>query len=435
MKSTLLALIFAVAGLGLSAQNLDKAKDLLKSKKLMDAKAEIDKVLAVDKNQKNAEAWYYKCKIYTTIADDSTLKQQVPDAHVQSLDALKKYVETDEAANKEKEKQSLLLKLDNYKPINSIYAGFFQDGASSYNAGKYDEALTDFKGALDSREFMFSKGWITQKFDTISTLYAGIAAEKAKKRDDAATYYSKIADMKLNDSKYEDIYKWLANYYSQDKSDETNALKYARLGKEVYPADSAWKEIELGIYESELDEYRKKGNKDSLFAKYDQILAQLPNSHVFTYNYGVEVYNYAVDTSSGKKPANSDALITKAKELLNKSLALKPDYAQANLLLGQIAYNDAVDFKATTKNIKGQKPEDIKKRADIRVAALKKFDDAIPYFEKIDQQLGSQGKLKQDDKRTLKDAYDLLITIYEQKNQKDKSDVYTKKFNDVDKVH
>ncbi len=435
MKSTLLAVLFAIAGFASNAQSIDKVKDLIKSKKLLDAKTEIDKVVAVEKNQKNAEAWYYKCKVYAAIAEDSALKAQVPDAHAQAFEALKKYVEIDEQTVKEKPKQQLLLQLDGYKPINTIYAGYFQDGASNYNTGKYSEALTDFKGALEARDFMFSKGWINQKFDTISTLYAGIAAEKAKKRDEAAFYYSKIADAKLADSKYIDIYKWLANYYSQDKSDETNALKYVTLGKEVYPKDSAWNEIELSVYDNELDEYRKKGNKDSLFAKYEHITNALPNSHVFVYNYGVELYNYAIDTSSGKRPANSDELIAKAKEKLSKSLQIKPDYAQAALLLGTITYNDAVDLKATTKNIKGQKPEDIKKRADIRTAATKKFDEAIPYFEKVEQVLGAQGKLKQDDKRTLKDAYDTLITIYEQKNQKEKADAYTKKFNDVDKVH
>jgi len=188
MKSTLLAVLFSLAVFVLNAQSLDKAKDLYKSKKYLDAKAEIEKVLAVEKNQKSAEAWYYKCKIYASIADDSTLKAQVPDAHAQAFEALKKYVETDEMAVKEKEKQQLLLKLDGYKPINSIYAGFFQDGATDYNTGKYPEALTDFKGAISARDFMFSKGWINQKFDTISTLYAGIAAEKAKKRDEASHY-------------------------------------------------------------------------------------------------------------------------------------------------------------------------------------------------------------------------------------------------------
>src|SRR5271154_6256964 len=114
MKSTLLAVLFAFAGFGLSAQSLDKAKDLFKAKKLMDAKAEIDKVVAVDKNQKNSEVWYYKCKIYAAIGDDSVLKTQVPDARAQAFDGLKKYIATDEDAVKEKEKQQLLLKLDGY---------------------------------------------------------------------------------------------------------------------------------------------------------------------------------------------------------------------------------------------------------------------------------------------------------------------------------
>ena len=73
--------------------------------------------------------------------------------------------------------------------------------------------------------------------------------------------------------------------------------------------------------------------------------------------------------------------------------------------------------------------------ADLRVAADKKFDEAIPYFEMVEKDLGSKGKLKMDEKTSLKDAYDLLITIYEQKNLKDKVDVYTTKFNNVDKDH
>ena len=435
MKSFLLAVLFFLGGLGLSAQSLDKAKDLFKAKKLMDAKSEIDKVLTVEKNQKNAEAWYYKCKIYAAIADDSTIKSQVPDVRAQSFDALKKYVTTDEQASKEKEKQLLLLQIDRYAPINSVYTGYFNDGVISFKAAKYADALVDFKGALSARDFMFSKGWTTAKFDTLITFYAGIAAEHAQNRDEAANYYSQIADAKLSDETYLNIYKWLANYYSQDKNDEKDALKYVNLGKQVFPKDTTWNDIELGVYDNELDVYRKNGNKDSLFSKYEQITAALPNNAVFVYNYGVELYNYAIDTSSGKKPTNSDALVAKAKEKLNKSLQLKPDYSQASLLLGTILYNEAVDIKATTKNIKGTKPEDIKKRADIRTTALKKFDEALPYFEKVDQELGSKGKLKQEEKRTLKDTYDLMINIYDQKNQKDKSDIYTNKFNDVDKVH
>jgi hypothetical protein len=53
----------------------------------------------------------------------------------------------------------------------------------------------------------------------------------------------------------------------------------------------------------------------------------------------------------------------------------------------------------------------------------------------VDKDLGSKGKLKMDEKSSLKDAYDLLINIYQEKKVKDKEDLYTNKFNNVDKDH
>jgi len=72
-------------------------------------------------------------------------------------------------------------------------------------------------------------------------------------------------------------------------------------------------------------------------------------------------------------------------------------------------------FATTGKGNQRPKPEDVKKRTDLRAQAVKKFDEAIPYFEKVEQDLGSKGKLKMQEKQALKDAYDLLITIYETK--------------------
>ena len=76
-----------------------------------------------------------------------------------------------------------------------------------------------------------------------------------------------------------------------------------------------------------------------------------------------------------------------------------------------------------------------KKKEELRKEVAKKFDEALPYFEKVDQILGGQGKLKMEDKQSLKDAYDLLIMIYENKDNKEKAAEYTEKFNTVDKKH
>lgn len=415
--------LLALVGTGLLAQSLDKAKDLYKANKLPEAKTEIDKVLAVEKNQKNGEAWYYKLKIYNGIAANDQLKAQYPDARDQAFEALKKYVDVDD-------KKMLLLQMDSYKPVNEIYQGYFQVGANDYNTGKYENALHQFNGALATSGYMSAKGWTNLKIDTTSTLYAGISAEKAGKKDSAAIFYGKLAEAKIsniNNSNMIEIYKWLVDYYGQ-KKDEANTRKFLALAKEQYPDDLFWPSTEL-------DMARESGNKDSLFAKYQEITTKFPKNHLFFFNYGLEMYQYATDTTKGPRPANADALIAKASENLKKCLELQPDYPQAALVLGQISYNAGVDLQGQTKKIPGKTPDDVKKRADLRIAAGKKFDEAIPYFEKVDQDLGSKGKLKMEEKQSLKDAYDLLITIYEQKQLKDKAEAYTNKFNSVDKDH
>jgi len=423
MRRLLLTGFLAAAGMGLFAQSVDKAKDLLKSNKLPEAKAEIDKALTVEKNQKNSEAWYTKLKIYNALAATDATRAQYPDARDQAFEALKKYVDVDD-------KKLLLLQMDGYKPVNEIYQGYFQIGANDYNGAKYKEALQNFTGALAASSYMNAKGWTNLKIDTTSTLYAGISAEKAGLKDTAAIYYGKLADAKIaniNGSNMIDIYKWLVDYYNT-KKDAANTAKYIGLAKEQYPEDLFWPSTEL-------DNLREKGNKDSLFAKYDEIVVKFPKNHLFFFNFGLELYQYASDTSKGSRPANYDALIAKSTEMLKKCLELQPDYPQAALVLGQINYNAGVDLQGQTKKIPGKGPDDIKKRADLRIAAGKKFDEAIPYFELVDKDLGTKGKLKMDEKSSLKDAYDLLITIYENKNIKDKVDLWTNKFNNVDKDH
>lgn len=423
MKRMLLSLFMAVICSGLFAQSVDKAKELLKANNLQGAKDEIDKVLLVDKNQKNAEAWYTKVKVYNAIAVNDQLKTQNPDALIQSLDALKKYTQLDD-------KKLASLTLDQYKPINEIYQGLFQAGAASYNSQKYPDALVDFRGAIAAIAFMFKQGWIKQSMDTTATLYAGISAEKSDKRDEAVIYYKTIADSgitKIGGNDMAEIYKWLADYYIR-KGDKETGAKYTALGQSKYPNDIFYDELQL-------DNLRKNGPKDSLFAKYEQINKQHPDSGIYFFNYGLELYQYATDTSTGKRVANSDELMHNAQDKLLTSVKLTPNYPQAYLVLGQIAYNEGVEFQVLGKPKGNTNAEELKKRQDYRAQSVKKFDEAIPYLEKVDQLLGIQPKLKKADKVALRDAYDMLITIYESKKDKPKIDAWTDKYNNVDKVH
>jgi len=426
MKKLFLTTVLALSAFVLFAQNLDKIKDLYKAKKLEEARTQIDQFLAVEKNTKNAEGWYYKAKIYNDISFDEKLSASVPDARKTAFEALKQYVAVDD-------KSLINLQLDNYKPVTDMYQGYFKDGAAYYNKNDYKNAYPNFKNCLAVSDYMIEKKWSTQTFDTSVVLYTGVSAEKSDMKDEAAIYYGRLAEAKVTGEGMVEIYKWLVDHYNT-KKDDVNTQKYLALGKEVYPADVFWDSMEL-------DRLREKGDKKALFAKYEEIIAKNPESHVFRFNYAAELYQEGYsDPDVAKRPANSAELIGKSEEQLKKVVELKPDYTQAQIVLGQLYYNQGVDLNAQVKAIKPPaggklKPEELKKKEDLRAEMMKKFDQAVPHLEKIDTQLSPQGKLKMEDKKTLKDALDLLITINDQKGNKDKVKVYEEKFNNVDKVH
>jgi hypothetical protein len=423
MKRMLFSLLLALICSGLSAQSVDKAKELLKANKIAEAKDEIDKVLLVDKNQKNADAWYMKVKIYNAIAANDQLSAQYPDALFQSFEALKNYTQYDD-------KKMVLLTLDQYKPINEIYIGLVQQGSANVKALKYSDALNDFKTAISAVSFMYKEGWTKQNMDTISTYYAGYSAENSKQRDEALVYYKIIIDSgitKIHGYDMAEIYKWVADYYWR-KGDKVNAAKYTAMGKAKYPNDLFYDELTL-------DNLRKNGPKDSLFVLYETITTEHPDSASYFFDYGLELYQYAMDSSSGKRVANAGELINKAKEKLLASLKLNPNFPQASLMMGTILYNEGVEFQVLGKPKGNTNAEELKKRQDYRAQSAKKFDDAIPYLEKVDQLLGSKAKLRKADKDALKDAYDSLINIYESRKDKAKIDLYTDKYNNVERNH
>ena len=424
MKRIVISSLLLLFAFGTFAQVTNKTKDLVKNNKYQDAKTEIDKVLANEKNAANAEAWYYKAKVYSALGSDTTVKSGVDDMKWEAFNAVKKYMELD---NKQ-----VLMQIENYKPLMDIYQSYFKTGAAYYNANNFEDAFNNFKKCLAVSEYLTEKKISNVQIDTSVVLYTGISAEKVNKKDDAAIYYSKLADAKVSGEGMAEIYKWLADYYSQ-KKDTDKAQKYLTLGKSIYPKDTFWAGFEL-------DMAREKGEKNNLYSKYEEIITADPSNHLYVYNYGIELYKDAYNEDPAKRPSNSEEMINKAATNLKKTLELKPDYAPASLVMGQILYNQGVDINAQAKAIKAPaggklKPEDQKKKDDAKAAMMKKFDEAIPYFEKVDQILGSQGKLKQDERTNLKDAYDLLITIYDQKGQKDKLKIYEEKFNNVDKVH
>ena len=433
LKTFLLSAVLVVAGSSLFAQKqVDKANDLLDKKKYAEARTEIDNFLANEKNKTNSAGWYMKAKVYSTIASDSTAQASVPDAKEVSMDAIKRYLEMEKGV-KDSTKRYMQLTLDNRRPLTDLYSAYSKEAASYYNAGNYNDAFKGFKGSLDVFEILSKEGWTSGiTLDTVSVLYAGISAEKANKLDTAAIYYSQIAESKAKAQGYESIYKWLADYY-KNKGDNEKSSHFVALGKEVYPDDPFWTGFEVGLLS-------ETGNKEELFKKYDELIKANPNNAIYYYNYAVELYKTAYNEDTTQRPANASEMTEKAIEMANKSIELDPKYPNSRMLLGQIYYNQGVDIINTNKAIKPKgnvklTAAQLKQKEDLRQQTAKKFDQAIVHFEKIDELLGSQGKLKMEEKQFLKDAYDLMINIYDQRQNTEKSGVYNEKFVNVDKIH
>jgi hypothetical protein len=293
------------------------------------------------------------------------------------------------------------------------YTGYSKQAANAYNTGNYKVAAEDFKNSLLIFDLLQSRGIISnQIIDTTTTLYAGISSEKANDPAAAAWYYGRIADRKCIGEGFVEIYKWLADYHKRT-GNVLKALKYLALGKEVYPYDPFWNGFELDIT-------RENGSKNELFNKYEQTIRENPGNYLFLFNYGVELYQTGYDVDMNKRPRNSEELISKAIEVMDKALALKPDFANAHMVLGQIYYNQGVELNNFNKGIRPQygtrlTAEQINKKNQLRDLTAVKFNQALPYLTRVVSLLDVQGRLSENDKENLKNALDLLIIITEEK--------------------
>ncbi len=427
MKKILLTSSFLVILSGLFAQDAKKLKSYLDAKQFDKAKAEVD--AAISKNPSDPTALYYKSKVYVALAADPQFKVSVPDARVQAFEAFKKAIDTDKD-----NKVLLLATQDQYKPIFDIYTGYYDAGAAAFNNGAtstnkadYDEALTLFKNSDMVGRYIFSKKWALSEIDTQLVLTMAKAAINAGKKEEAAIYLKKLADANIsgtaNDkTSYQLPYQWLSYYY-KDAKDDANFIKYLSLGKKNFPKEDYYDAILL-------DYYRDKKDYDLLFKKYGEIIAAFPDSMQYHFNYANESFNYIYNSDAGTKINNKEELLKTVGTEIQKVLVATPDDVNANWLLGQFYYNQGIDLKEKANAVKGAKPEDVKKKADLNAQAKDAFNKAIPFTEKSLSILEKSNK--KADKSKYKSIADLMQRIYTSLNQQDKVKLYTAKYDTAD---
>lgn len=419
MKKIMLIAFMAGWTLGLSAQNLNKVKDMLKDNQLDKAKEGIDALLTAPKNQKNPEVWYTKAKIYGAIAASDQFKTLVTDGRADAFDAIKKAQEID------KTKATTLLTLDNYKPIYDIYGSYFDAAASQYNAEKYEDALANFKKSGEIGTYIFDQGWGLYKLDTTLVYYSALAAMNAKKEDEAVALFQKLADAKVA-AKPEHVtsFRYLAKYYL-DKKDYANMEKYVKLGLELYPKDDYLPLVQF-------DYLRSLGDKKAIYAKYEELIAANPDGFDMIVDYANELFNETHVSDAKDRPADYAERCAKIETLYKKALSLKPDALEVNLNLAKHYFNQALFIEDDMNKIKGKTPDDLKKKDELKAQVLSLCDKAIPPFEVVFNEYSNKGTLKLSEKSEYKSACNNLAYCYDRKGDKAKSEFYQKKYDEAD---
>ena len=133
MRKFLLTGLFAVTVSGLFGQKISEVKEKVAKEKYDEAKEKLDKVLQDPKNASNAEAQYYKGKVYLHYAEIDSADQLSYNAVNESFAGYKKTLEIDP--------KYPLMQIEQNIGLFRLFDIQYNKGIRNYNNKKYDPAF------------------------------------------------------------------------------------------------------------------------------------------------------------------------------------------------------------------------------------------------------------------------------------------------------
>ena len=415
-KLILTTILVFIMSAGLMAQSVDDLKELAGKNEWAKAKEAVDKHLANEKNAKKSDGWYWKAVIYNAVARDENLSKQFPDARMQSFEAYKKYLELDP--------KMVMGTLSQHAALFDVAFGHLEEASNGFNNKKYEYALVNFKQAEKVEEFIVAKGFTYGEFafpafDTQLYLNIAASATQAKKEDVALEYYMRIADKKIVEKDYDEIYRYIVDRLTRQGNKEKRD-KYLAIGRELYPKDPFWCEVDL-----------IEGGDDpkKMFAIYERLLQGPCGTYEMHYNYAVDLFNYTY--AGDTKPDDYTAMQAKLTEILKKTIAINSN-TDANMLMSRNIFASINQLYDSVIAIKGAKPEDVKKKADLNAQMLKKYEEVIPYATAVYESFNNRTDLRPVEKGNFKLVINMLIESWERKKDTAKVKEYQEKMKSLD---
>ena len=444
MKKAFLLLTASLFFFLVKAQKYEDIKKFLILNNYQQAKTDLDKAMTNAKFTAKAEAYMLKTTVYAGMAmQDGTKGTTQGDQLTSEAEAaFMKY--------KEMEPEMTLVSDPIYQngPIN-LYSGYYASGYVDYSAKKWEASYGKFKKAAELSDILIAKKILTTTLDTNVLILAAVTAENSNKKEEAARYYTRLADHKVTGDGFESVYRFLVNYYFT-KKDIPAFEKYKALGKELYPKSEYFNydkiDFAIGL----------ETGFNSKVKALEEMIAADPNGYKANEILAEIIYDTLNSRAEGAvQPANADELEIKMVAAFKKAAAAKPESENTWLFIGDHFINKAVkindereahakEMKARTKPGAMASKEDIAKRDMLDKKYSEALEGAREPYEKAAGILSVKPKNEDKnkalrDKQQYKKAVSYLADIFANKkvNAKGKpADVakYTaeeKKWNDL----
>ena len=415
MKKISFLLTMLVLAVMVHAQYDEIKNTLLIPGRAKDAKDMLEKKWSNAKFVSKPEAYILRASIYGTLAADSinqgtTMGDQY---QAEAETAFKKYMEMEPSLE--------LMKDPIYRngPI-AIYSNLFSAGYKDYQAKKFAEAFQKFKKVADLSDVLAKQQLLTSPVDTNTLILAAYTAENSNNKDEAAKYYAKLADAKVEGENFESVYRFLVTH-SFEKKDMAGFEKYKALGAQLYPKS------EFFTYDKVDFAVGLENDANSKLKALEQTIANDPSNYKANLALAQVIYDTLHSEKEGAvKPANAAELEAKMITALNKAAESKPDDVLAYLVLGDHYINrsieidkdretHAADMKKRTKPGTSASKEDIAKRDALDKQYAEAFDSARVPYEKAAEIYAKKGTLSGSEKQQYKKAAGYLGDIYSYK--------------------
>jgi len=351
-KTTLLVLVTVLSISTVFAQkqkkpNINKALKMMQDGDLASAKTEIDRASTDEKLSTNGKTWYYRGLIYASI--DTTTTMSVDNALGTAMESFAKADELEKGNSGYFITDANGLPTLKTQQIQTLWGAYLNQGVKAFQDKDNEKAM-----------IAFEKSSLVIPTDTTGYLYAGLAAQNAKKYDKAMTNFESYYEKGGLSS---DAYGSMIYIVSTERDDSEGALALIGKAKEAFPENTLFPKQEIDIL-------IKLDKVDEAVAGLEKAIAAEPNNPQLYFSLGV-----MYDNLKNKE---------KAIEAYEGSIKADPEYYNAHFNLAVLRYNDVVEM-IKKRNDLGISSADLKKSKLIEVEIKSELKKVLPNWEKVHQ--------------------------------------------------